>query len=45
MNNTILELILIIAKQEKEIQRLQGKVDRITQYIETYEELIQGGIK
>lgn len=42
MGNTILELMLIIAKQEKEIQKLQGKIDRINQYVEVYEELIRG---
>lgn len=36
------ELVAIILKQEKEIKRLETKLDRINQYIEVYEEYIKG---
>jgi uncharacterized coiled-coil protein SlyX len=36
------ELIDIILLQEKEINKLKEKINRINQYIETYEEYIKG---
>lgn len=36
------ELLDLIAKQEKEIRRLEETISRINQYIETYEDYIKG---
>ena len=36
------ELVDIILMQEKEINALKEKINRINQYIETYEEYIKG---
>lgn len=37
------ELVEVILMQEKEINKLRKKVERIKQYIETYEDYIQRG--
>lgn len=37
------ELIKIILRQDKEIDKLKTKVKHIKQYIEVYEEYIKGG--
>ena len=39
----ITELVELILMQEKEIKKLKRKVSQIKQYIEVYEEYIQGG--
>lgn len=36
------ELVEVILMQEKEINSLRRKIERINQYIETYEEYIRG---
>lgn len=38
----ITELVELVLMQEKEINKLRKKVARIKQYIEVYEEYIQG---
>ena len=38
----ITELVETILMQEKEIKKLKAKVQRIKQYIEVYEDYIQG---
>ena len=38
----ISELVELIMMQEKEIQKLKNKVSRIKQYLEVYEEYIEG---
>lgn len=42
LEDVIEELVSIILMQEKEINELKDKVNRINQYIEVYEELIKG---
>lgn len=39
----ITELVEIILMQENELNEIKRKVERINQYIETYEEYIKGG--
>lgn len=36
------ELVSLILMQEEEINSLKNKINRINQYIETYEEYIKG---
>lgn len=36
------ELVSVILMQEKEIDSLRRKIERVNQYIETYEEYIRG---
>ena len=36
------ELVSLILMQEEEINALKNKINRINQYIETYEEYIKG---
>lgn len=36
------ELVSLILMQEEEINSLKSKINRINQYIETYEEYIKG---
>ena len=36
------ELVSLILMQEEEINALKSKINRINQYIETYEEYIKG---
>lgn len=36
------ELVSLILMQEEEIKTLKNKINRINQYIETYEEYIKG---
>lgn len=38
----ITELVELVLMQEKEIQKLQRKVNLVKQYIEVYEEYIKG---
>ena len=38
----ITELVELVLMQEKEIDKLRKKVERIKQYIEVYEEYIRG---
>lgn len=38
----ITELVSMILMQEKEINKLRRKVEQVKQYIEVYEEYIQG---
>ena len=38
----ITELVELVLMQEKEIDKLRNKVQRINQYIEVYEEYIKG---
>ena len=42
LEDVIEELVSIILMQEKEINELKDKINRINQYIEVYEELIKG---
>ena len=39
--NTIKELINIIVMQEKEIEELESRLDRVKQYVEVYEECLR----
>ena len=41
-NETIAELVSIILMREKEIKNLKRKLTQVKQYIEVYEEYIQG---
>lgn len=41
-DETIAELVSIILMQEKEIKNLKRKLMQVKQYIEVYEEYIQG---
>lgn len=41
-NETIAELVSVILMQEKEIKKLKKKLNQVKQYIEVYEEYIQG---
>lgn len=36
------ELVEVILMQEKEINKLNKKIERITQYLEVYEEYLEG---
>lgn len=36
------ELVSVILMQEKEIDSLRRKIERINQYVDTYEEYIRG---
>jgi hypothetical protein len=38
----ITELVELILMQEKEIDRLRKRIERVNQYIEVYEEYIRG---
>ena len=38
----ITELVELVLMQEKEIQKLNKKLNRVKQYIEVYEEYIEG---
>ena len=38
----ITELVELVLMQEKEINKLKRKIDRVKQYIEVYEEYIRG---
>lgn len=38
----ITELVELVLMQEKEIDKLRNKIQRINQYIEVYEEYIKG---
>lgn len=38
----ITELVELVLMQEKEIQKLNRKLNRVKQYIEVYEEYIEG---
>lgn len=42
VEDVIQELVEIILMQERELNKLKEKVNRINQYIEVYEELIKG---
>lgn len=42
LEEVIEELVEVILMQEKEINDLKTKLQRINQYIETYEEYIKG---
>lgn len=37
------ELVEVILMQEREIKKLKNKINRIKQYLEVYEEYIEGG--
>lgn len=41
-DETITELVELILMQAKEINQLKRKVERISSYLEVYEEYIQG---
>ena len=41
-NEIVWDLLMTIAKQEKEIAKLQRTIDRINQYIKVYEDYIKG---
>lgn len=36
------ELVSLILMQEREINKLKRKIERITQYLEVYEEYLEG---
>ena len=38
----IMELVELVLMQEKELDKLRKKIDRIKQYIEVYEDYIRG---
>ena len=38
----ITELVELVLMQEKEINKLRNKIERVQQYIEVYEEYIRG---
>lgn len=42
-NKTVKELVSLILMQEREIKKLKRKIERITQYLEVYEEYLEGG--
>lgn len=42
VEDIIEELVEVILMQEKEINKLRKKIERIKQYIEVYEEYIKG---
>ena len=37
------ELVSVILMQEKELDKLRKKIERVNQYIDIYEEYIKGG--
>lgn len=37
------ELVSIVLSQDREIKKLERKIDRITKYLEVYEEYIKKG--
>lgn len=41
-SKTIEELVSLILMQDREIKKLKKKINQIKQYIEVYEEYIQG---
>lgn len=41
-DETITELVELVLMQEKEIDKLRKKIERIKQYIEVYEDYIRG---
>lgn len=41
-DKTVEELVSLILMQEKEIKKLKRKIERITQYLEVYEEYLEG---
>lgn len=41
-DETIEELISLILMQDREIQKLNRKIERVKQYLEVYEEYIKG---
>lgn len=41
-DNVIADLVALILMQEEEINKLKDKVTRIKQYLEVYEEYIEG---
>lgn len=41
-DKTIEELVSLILMQEREIKKLKRKIERITQYLEVYEEYLEG---
>lgn len=41
-DKTIEELVSLILMQDEEIKKLQKQINRVKQYIEVYEEYIQG---
>lgn len=42
LEEIIEELVSVILMQERELNELKKKINRINQYIETYEEYIKG---
>lgn len=42
IEDIVTELVEVILMQEKELQELKDKINRIRQYIEVYEEVIKG---
>lgn len=40
--NIIEELVEVILMQEREIKKLKNKINRIKQYLEVYEEYLEG---
>ena len=42
MNETIQELVSLIIMQDEEIKKLEATIERIKQYIEVYEDYIEG---
>lgn len=41
-DETIEELVSLILMQDREIQKLNRKIERVKQYLEVYEEYIKG---
>lgn len=41
-DKTVEELVSLILMQEEELNRLRRKIERITQYLEVYEEYLEG---
>ena len=41
-DETITELVELVLMQEKELEKLNRKLTRVKQYIEVYEEYIEG---
>ena len=44
-DNIIADLVALILMQEEEINKLKDKIARVKQYLEVYEEYIQGESK
>ena len=42
LEEIIEELVSVILMQEEELNKLKEKINRVNQYIETYEEYIKG---